>query len=68
MTQHTHDWDRSYEFGGSTYRECSEPGCHGHQQWICALDRWSETFETLAPREREAPSRAASEASSTGPI
>mgnify|MGYP001822241593 CR=1 FL=1 len=53
MAQHDHAWAASYEFKGATYRECSEPGCRGHQQWICALDRWSDDLETPSPRERE---------------
>ena len=53
MAPHAHDWDATYEFNGTTYRECRHPDCQGHQQWICALDRWSDTFETPAPRRRE---------------
>jgi hypothetical protein len=53
MAQHVHEWDTSYEFHGSTYRECSDPACRAHQQWVCALDRWSDTFETPSPRGRE---------------
>ncbi len=54
MAPHTHRWDADYEFHGTTYRECADPECRGHQQWICALDRWSDAFETPSPREREA--------------
>jgi hypothetical protein len=54
MAPHPHEWDRSYEFAGTTYRECSDPDCRAHQQWICALDRWSDAFETPSPRERDA--------------
>ena len=54
MARHEHAWDASYEFGGITYRECAAPDCRSHQQWVCALDRWSDTFATPSPRQREA--------------
>ena len=66
MSRHTHEWDVSYELDGTTYRECSDPGCHGHQQWICGLDRWSDTFETPSPRERESQRLTEREAPRTG--
>ena len=47
-----HTWGPIYDFGGSSYRECAEPGCNRHQQWICQLDRWSVTFDTPSPRQR----------------
>ncbi len=53
MAQHDHAWEASYEFRGTTYRECSDSGCRGHQQWVCALDRWSDDLETPSPRERQ---------------
>ena len=49
---HPHEWNQPYEFKGTTYRECSDPDCRCHQQWVCVLDRWSDTFETPSPRER----------------
>ncbi len=58
MAQHVHQWDTSYELDGTTYRECSDAACPCHQQWICALDRWSDTFETPSPRERQERRRA----------
>jgi len=54
MAGHDHTWDASYEFGGATYRECVDRECRSHQQWVCALDRWSDVFETPSPRRREA--------------
>ena len=62
MARHAHSWDTDYEFHGATYRECADPECRGHQQWICALDRWSDAFETPSPREREALRKAEAEA------
>ena len=53
MAKHDHEWNASYEFRSTTYRECSEPACRAHQQWVCALDRWSDAFETPSPRERD---------------
>ena len=53
MAKHAHEWDTSYEFRGTTYRECSDPDCRGHQQWVCALDRWSDPFETPSPQKRD---------------
>ena len=52
MTRDTgaHTWGPIYEHSGTSYRECTEPDCHGHQEWICALDRWSDAFDTLPPR------------------
>ncbi len=47
-----HAWGRVYEFNGASYRECTDPDCNGHQEWICLLDRWSDAFETPSPRER----------------
>ncbi len=49
-----HTWGPIYELEGASYRECSDPDCHGHQEWICALDRWSDAFDTPSPRVRQA--------------
>ena len=49
---HAHEWDAPYDFKGTTYRDCADRGCRAHQQWICALDRCSDTLETPLPRER----------------
>jgi hypothetical protein len=66
MARHLHEWDIPYEFHDSTYRECSDHACRAHQQWVCALDRWSDTFETPSPRQREAPRTAEPEALRAG--
>ena len=66
MAPHVHAWDTSYEFDGTTYRECSDPDCRGHQQWVCALDRWSDTFDTPSPRERDEQRKAERESASAG--
>ena len=54
-----------YEFDGTTYRECSDPDCRCHQQWVCALDRWSDAFEAPSPRERQGQRQAEREDSPT---
>ena len=65
MARHLHEWDSPYEFDGTTYRECSDPDCRCHQQWVCALDRWSDAFETPSPRERQGQRQAEREDSPT---
>ena len=50
--ENAHEWGPIYERDGSSYRDCNDPDCNGHQEWICALDRWSDTFETPSPRAR----------------
>mgnify|MGYP001582711265 len=47
-----HTWGPIYELDGTSYRECTAPDCHGHQEWICVLDRWSDAFATPSPRAR----------------
>ena len=47
-----HTWGPIYEHSGISYRECTDPDCRGHQEWICVLDRWSDAFETPSPRAR----------------
>ena len=47
-----HEWGSMYEHKGTTYRECTDLACDGHQEWICILDRWSDAFDTPAPRRR----------------
>ena len=49
-----HTWGEIYELSGASYRERSDPDCSSHQEWICALDRWSDTFDTPSPRGQTA--------------
>jgi hypothetical protein len=42
-----------YEFQATSYRECIDPDCGAHQHWVCAIDRWSEPFDSLSPRLRD---------------
>ncbi len=48
-----HDWAHPYEHHGATYRECALEGCGCYQEWICALDRWSDPFSATPPRRRD---------------
>lgn len=47
-----HEWSPVHELDGSAYRDCTDPACQAYQEWICALDRWSDTFDTRWPRAR----------------
>lgn len=55
MAQHEapHRWGEIYDFNATSYRECADPECLAHQQWVCAIDRWSEPFDGPSPRQRD---------------